>query len=105
MPITEMDDGCVDANNFIKSRSSCWRCPFGDCIYDLKSTEKSLILRAEVVFKVLSCYKRGMSVEKIVAKHKGITKAQVWDWLRNKKQVKDKLNKYAPSIDRCAVSV
>lgn len=104
MPITEMDDGCVDANNFIKSQSSCWRCPFGDCIYDLKSTEKSLILRAEVVFKVLSCYKRGMSVEKIIMKY-DITKVQAWRWIRNEKQVKAKLRQYAPSIDKCAVSV
>ena len=50
-----MVEGCCDADNFLKKQSFCEQCPFGDCIHDLKPTEKSLIFKADIIYSPCIC--------------------------------------------------
>jgi hypothetical protein len=91
-----MVKGCYDANNFLKAQSYCENCPFGDCIYDLKPTEKSLILKSDIIQNVLVCYDAGMSAKQISRWYTHISITQIRNWLRNRDRVVAKLERYAP---------
>jgi hypothetical protein len=91
-----MVEGCCDANNFLKSQSYCEKCPFGDCIHDLKPTEKSLIFKADIIQNVLVCYDSGMTVEQISRWYNHISVNQIRNWLKNRGRVLAKLERYAP---------
>lgn len=91
-----MVKGCYDANHFLKRQSYCEQCPFGDCINDLKPTEKSLILKSDIIQNVLVCYDAGMSTDQISRWYTHISINQIRNWLRNRDRVVAKLERYAP---------
>lgn len=54
--------GCKKADNFIKGKSSCFNCPYPDCVYDDDSFRQSGA-RRERNEKIIKEFQGGSSIE------------------------------------------
>ena len=90
------DTGCQEAANFLSHDVQCIECPFGDCIVDLKPNEKRLIYQRNIVKLVFTYSDLGLSLSDIATFLPSITQAQIGYWIRNRKRIDDKINRYAP---------
>ncbi len=90
-----VDSYCKEAKEFTGHDGLCTECPFGDCIYSLKSGEKHLILNAEVIKQAYCQYDNCQNM-KTVSQALNATYAQVKHWIYNRDKIEQKLKIYAP---------
>jgi hypothetical protein len=85
---------CPDVKKFTGSTALCTDCPFGDCIYCLKPSEKRLIMQAPVIRKAFSEYDTSHSMRSI-AKLLNIPYTRIHTWLQERDKIEQKLQRYA----------
>ncbi len=89
------DTGCQEATFKLGHQSRCLECPFANCIHSLKYREKQLILNAETVSNVITCFDAGMSVQQIRGWFQDIPSRRINNWIKNRSSIQKKLSTYS----------
>lgn len=88
---------CEEAKELTGQNLPCTECPFGDCLFSLKSSEKRLILDFKAVQEVYAHYDINHSISAATSSM-GIAKHKINYWLTHRDKIEQTLKTYAPAL-------
>ena len=82
---------CRDAIAVMGRQGLCIHdCPFGDCLHELKPSEKQLIMQAPIIRQVYKCKDQGIAPQVFPS----VPKSRIMAWLRRRKDIEPKIQRY-----------
>lgn len=80
--------------NDVDKNTSCFECPYGDCIRNLRYHEKELIHNADRILFTYKMFDEGSTVKEI-CNVVSTSSSNVRHWIRNRIKITKKLKRYA----------
>lgn len=84
-----VDKFCDQAVKVTGKHGLCTACPFGDCLHELKPSEKQLILQAPLIDYVYKCNDQG--IKPLVP---AVPETRIMSWLRRRDIIEPKIRRY-----------
>lgn len=86
----QVNEFCNTAIKVTGRHGLCTECPFGDCLHELKPSEKQLIVQAPLILKVYQAHDQG-SPRQVFP---GIPESRIMAWLRRRSSIEPKIQQY-----------